>query len=91
MQQGLIDIRNKAKEMSRKSRLGMAEPYIISCGTLIAILDDLESAQQSVQRTPERCSGTTGHDFKNGVCLDCGFPEHLRDASNASHWEKRSK
>jgi len=53
MQQGLIDIRKKAKEMARKSRLGMSEPYTISCGTLIAILDDLESAQQSVEPTIE--------------------------------------
>lgn len=44
MEQGLIDIRNKARELSKK--FGELSPYYISCGTLIAILDDLEAAQQ---------------------------------------------
>lgn len=70
MQQGLIDIRKKAKEMARKSRLGMSEPYTISCGTLIAILDDLESAQQSVEPTRpnvEPLRMFCGHDTDNIV------------------------
>ena len=49
MEQGLIDIREKANKLAKKSRLGFFEPYPISCGTLIAILDELEAAQQSVQ------------------------------------------
>jgi hypothetical protein len=40
--QGLIDMRNKAKELAEKSELGIFEPYKISCGTLIQILDELE-------------------------------------------------
>ena len=47
MEQGLIDIRNKAREKSKK--FGKWSPYEISCETLIAILDELEAAQQSVQ------------------------------------------
>lgn len=51
MQQGLIDIRKKAEELAKKSALGIFEPYPISCGTLIAILDELEAAEQSGQLT----------------------------------------
>lgn len=43
MEQGLIDIRNKAREMADTMELGEAMPYGISCGTLIAILDELEN------------------------------------------------
>lgn len=40
--QALIDMRNKAKELAEKSEQGIFETYKISCGTLIAILDELE-------------------------------------------------
>lgn len=46
MEKGLKDIRNKARELSEQSRLGIYEPYPISCGTLIAILDALEDAEK---------------------------------------------
>lgn len=52
MEQGLIDIRNKAKEVAE----GLIDvfsdgtaPYGISCATLIAILDKLEATEQELE------------------------------------------
>lgn len=42
-----------------------------------AIVARIEAAEHSVQRTPDKCRGTTGHDFQNGTCVDCGFPESM--------------
>lgn len=50
IEQGLIDIRNKAREISRKSTLGTLEPYPISCGTLIAIINALEEAHNKIEQ-----------------------------------------
>lgn len=47
MEKGLIDIRNKAKELSANDE---SAPYFISCTTLIAILDELELAQKLLNR-----------------------------------------
>ena len=60
MLQGLIDIRNKAHELAKKSTLGVWEPYPISCNTLIAILDELEAVEQERAIDPP------------AACEDCG-------------------
>lgn len=52
--QGLVDMRNKAKELMQKSELGMFEPYPVSCGTLIAILDELEYLRGKNKETKVR-------------------------------------
>jgi hypothetical protein len=75
MEQGLIDIRNKAREKSKK--FGKWSPYEISCETLIAILNDLEAAQQSVQADLLPCGhsvdnlGGFGGCNPNGSCMAC--------------------
>lgn len=51
MEQGLKDIRKKAREFEIKH--GIYAPYPISCGTLIAILDELETAQNNINTTPK--------------------------------------
>lgn len=46
MEQGLIDIRNKAKELSSRDEFA---PYPLACTTLIAILDKLEATEQELE------------------------------------------
>lgn len=46
MEQGIIDIRNKAKAMSKK--FSEFNFYPISCMTLLKIIDELEKAEQKI-------------------------------------------
>mgnify|MGYP001167297931 CR=1 FL=1 len=66
MEQGIIDIRNKAIELSKK--FGTLSPYNISCGTLILLINELEAAEQSVQPTPSGRGGSaSSRDRKSKV------------------------
>lgn len=43
MEQGLVDIHKKARELSKK--FGTLSPYNISCGTLIAIIEEIDEPE----------------------------------------------
>lgn len=66
MEQGLVDIRKQAKRQAEKS--GKLSPYMISCSTLIAILDELEDSEKTYEdvmyilRQMRRPS--EGHDYE---------------------------
>jgi len=54
MKQGLIDILTKARKQAKER--GELSPYSISCMTLIAILEELENAQDDLDVIPHTAS-----------------------------------
>jgi hypothetical protein len=93
MEKGLLDIRKKAKNEEISG--GIHAPYLISCGTLVAILDrlqeveaenaELHAALLDASEIMDAGEWQTHHAAENTYCIYCCSDDEWWDDQKEHH------